>query len=119
MTTPTEIDDIKHFLDKYAENINNPHTRKRLQTAFDAYMKYTEMKMQMGNGWVDYAQLSTTKKIDNSKLIDFYKRNDLKEDDIDEKIRLLKLYMDVLNVGGCDTKEEELEYLEHAFNQGL
>ena len=39
--------------------------------------------------------------------------------DIDEKIRLLKLYMDVLNVGGCDTKEEELEYLEHAFNHGL
>ena len=76
-----------------------------------------------------------TKKELYMTLKEFYQRNglshsgiqktgtvgkfDVYQDNIDEKIRLLKLYMDVLNVGGCDTQQEELEYLEHAFNQGL
>lgn len=58
-----------------------------------------------------------TEKLFKRTLEQFYENTKVKTNA--EKIKALKWYMDVRFVTNCDTEEEELEFLEHAFNKGL
>ena len=58
-----------------------------------------------------------TDKLFKRTLEQFYSNTKVKTNA--EKIKALKWYMDVMFVSNCKTEEEELEFLEHAFNKGL
>lgn len=58
-----------------------------------------------------------TERLFKRTLEQFYENTKVKTNA--EKIKALKCYMDVRFVTNCDTMEEELEFLEHAFDKGL
>jgi hypothetical protein len=54
----------------------------------------------------------------NNKLKSFYKRKNLIDSSTIEKVSALKIKMKVLYTN-CETVDEELEYLEYAFTEGI